>query len=39
LIRFGKPCFSIAGTVAFLLGDGAKNITGTVMTADAGSTA
>jgi 3-oxoacyl-[acyl-carrier protein] reductase len=29
----------VAGTVAFLLGDGAKNITGTVMTVDAGSTA
>jgi hypothetical protein len=25
--------------VSFLLGDGAKNITGTVMTVDAGSTA
>ena len=29
----------VASTVAFLLGDGAKNITGTVMTVDAGSTA
>ena len=29
----------VATTVAFLLGDGAKNITGTVMTVDAGSTA
>jgi 3-oxoacyl-[acyl-carrier protein] reductase len=29
----------VAGTVAFLLGDGAKNITGTVVTVDAGSTA
>jgi 3-oxoacyl-[acyl-carrier protein] reductase len=29
----------VAGTVAFLLGDGAKNITGTVGTVDAGSTA
>jgi enoyl-[acyl-carrier-protein] reductase (NADH) len=29
----------VAGTVAFLLGNGAKNITGTVMTVDAGSTA
>lgn len=29
----------IANAVAFLLGDGAKNITGTVMTVDAGSTA
>jgi 3-oxoacyl-[acyl-carrier protein] reductase len=30
---------AVAGTVAFLLGDGAKNITGTVVTVDAGSTA
>jgi 3-oxoacyl-[acyl-carrier protein] reductase len=29
----------VANTVAFLLGDGAKNITGTVVTVDAGSTA
>jgi len=29
----------VANTVEFLLGDGAKNITGTVMTVDAGSTA
>lgn len=29
----------VASTVAFLLGDGAKNITGTVVTVDAGSTA
>jgi 3-oxoacyl-[acyl-carrier protein] reductase len=29
----------VASTVAFLLGEGAKNITGTVMTVDAGSTA
>jgi 3-oxoacyl-[acyl-carrier protein] reductase len=29
----------VASTVAFLLGDGAKNITGTVLTVDAGSTA
>jgi 3-oxoacyl-[acyl-carrier protein] reductase len=29
----------IAGTVEFLLSDGAKNITGTVITVDAGSTA
>lgn len=29
----------VASTVSFLLGDGAKNITGTVMTVDAGSTA
>src|ERR1700745_472228 len=29
----------VANTVAFLMGDGAKNITGTVLTVDAGSTA
>jgi 3-oxoacyl-[acyl-carrier protein] reductase len=29
----------VAGTVALLLGDGAKNIAGTLMTVDAGSTA
>jgi 3-oxoacyl-[acyl-carrier protein] reductase len=29
----------VANAVAFLLGDGAKNITGTAMTVDAGGTA
>jgi 3-oxoacyl-[acyl-carrier protein] reductase len=36
--RLAEPC-DVAAAVAFLMSDGARNITGTVLTVDAGSTA
>jgi len=38
LRRLAEPC-DVAGSVEFLLSEGARNITGTVITVDAGSTA
>jgi 3-oxoacyl-[acyl-carrier protein] reductase len=38
LKRMAEPC-DIARTVEFLMGDGGRNITGTVITVDAGNTA